>query len=353
MLVATIIIINRIKERSMISFKSYLLLESPFDDAVIKWQKELDMGQGGVPLPNVIPRYIDKFKKLRDTNQLSGQEKDISYWVPQSFLDFRRFLNIKEKEYLEKKEKKEARKKISGDAIKVFENDKALVVIPKTHEAAQKYGAGTKWCLTYKEDTYWKNYVLGSGLTPYFIIAKNGSGKVAAMVDIEGYLSSLWDADDSQIGTNKWEWVLSTLEIDQNIFRKSYLEEDENQHRITDNDTYDFFNTDSFSANNQWADVVRRFDNYFRDWDEQDEDGNDIEPLEASYVESIMKYKVHGLTTNELPKQDDFFQTVKDDIYWDGDITSTLNGHIFRGCQEFLYWLKKTFPAGYKFKEGV
>jgi len=190
-----------------------MLLESPFDDAKKNWKHELQVYYDADPttVDEELDSLISQFKKLRDANQLFGGEKDISYWVNQSYGDFKSFIRASIEKYERKKSDKVARMKVANDAIKVFENDKVLVVVPKSHEAAQKYGAGSKWCLTYKEPTYWKNYVNDQGFTPYFILTKTDEGigtkdipeddlrKIALLVYTNNTINNgeVWTADDS------------------------------------------------------------------------------------------------------------------------------------------------------------
>lgn len=148
----------------MISFLSYLLLlESPFDDAKKKWKLD-----GATE--NVIDSYIRRFRILKDSNQISGQEKDISYWIPKGLTEFAKFVDdtnhqIEHKQLLKSKEK---------DAIKVFENKEVAVYNIQSYEASCKYGAGTQWCITSSSnDSHWNDYYNKKHLTFYFIIAKD------------------------------------------------------------------------------------------------------------------------------------------------------------------------------------
>jgi len=82
--------------------------------------------------------------------------------------------------------------KIGNDEYdKIYEDDKFLLVIPYTHEASCKYGAGTKWCTTGHDEKgqEWFNKHFDSGSLGYFIIkdrdlsSKIGSTKFGLYVN--------------------------------------------------------------------------------------------------------------------------------------------------------------------------
>lgn len=57
------------------------------------------------------------------------------------------------------------------DRLKIYESDNFLMVVPLTHTASCKYGAGTKWCVTEKDpDMFEKHFDMGS---MGFLIVKN------------------------------------------------------------------------------------------------------------------------------------------------------------------------------------
>jgi hypothetical protein len=91
-------------------------------------------------------------------------------------------------------------KQLSSQVQKVYEDDKFLVVKPKTEEASCKYGSNTKWCVTSKGTGHFGRYTAGRQ-SLYFIINKAKStnanyAKVAIHFDDEGNLR-YWDTQDS------------------------------------------------------------------------------------------------------------------------------------------------------------
>jgi hypothetical protein len=60
----------------------------------------------------------------------------------------------------------------SEDATKIYEDKELLVLKANTHEASCKYGAGSKWCTTAKDDSsYWRRH--NDTGTEFFWIFKN------------------------------------------------------------------------------------------------------------------------------------------------------------------------------------
>jgi hypothetical protein len=200
----------------MISFLSYLLLESPFDDAKKKWNADLFNY-----IHKDIDYYITAFKKLRDSNQISGQEKDISYWIPKGLDQFADFINktneeVEHKQLLKSKEK---------DAIKVFENKEVAVYNIQSYEASCKYGAGTKWCIASNTEKHWNSYYNKQHLTFYYIIAKDLPPtepyyKIAVSVypeKLDG-IAEVYDATDNLINDKEFHEILREDGIPEDIF---------------------------------------------------------------------------------------------------------------------------------------
>lgn len=123
----------------------------------------------------------NRFFKMKD--RLKGSEKDLYYWLkkePQELTD-----------RLDELENEKTRSQVDREAKKgaelVAENDYYRVYKINTFEAAKKYGANTKWCITGKEsgwikdeneNKYWKQYT-DEGIEFYFFISKKDNHKYA------------------------------------------------------------------------------------------------------------------------------------------------------------------------------
>jgi len=208
----------------MIQFKQYfnrnVLVES-FIDSKNKWiQQGID--------PTEVELAIDFYRGLKTRNIIKGQEADIGFWMSKSFEEFNSFIN----QFKNVKTKTQVKKEIGQDAEKVFENDRAVVIVPKTHAASCKYGAGTKWCTTSKESKHWDQYTKYN-VKFYYILTKDKPKndryyKVAVVVYLGGDLE-IYDAIDDTISIDNFKGVIAEYNIPENIFNnvfnpKKYLE---------------------------------------------------------------------------------------------------------------------------------
>jgi hypothetical protein len=97
---------------------------------------------------------------------------------------------------------KEELKKLESQVDKIYEDEKFLVIKPKTEESSCKYGAGTKWCVTQKGSGHFARYTSGNQEL-YFVIDKKNStnenySKIALHFDGSGTLK-YWDSKDEPL----------------------------------------------------------------------------------------------------------------------------------------------------------
>jgi hypothetical protein len=99
---------------------------------------------------------------------------------------------------------KEIEKKLSSE-IKIIYKDKDnrfLVIMPKTKQAACEYGRQTKWCVAMKDRDYFNEYTKGDQKLYYIIDRKNSNhpnySKVAIQFDNNGTMR-YWDSKDIQM----------------------------------------------------------------------------------------------------------------------------------------------------------
>jgi len=139
--------------------------------------------------------YIDTAVELvKDFDKYQSQlkKKDINQY--NSFTE----LDTALKPFIEKEKEKELEKRVD----KVYEDNKFLVIKPKTEEASCKYGAGTKWCVTQKGSGHFGRYTQGNQQL-YFIIDKKNStdkefSKVAVHFSNRGDIT-FWDSQDNSL----------------------------------------------------------------------------------------------------------------------------------------------------------
>jgi len=131
---------------------------------------------------------------IKDFDKYQSQfpKKDINQYVS---------LNELEKVILYVRSKNKE-KELEKEADKIYEDDKFLVIKPKTEESSCKYGSNTKWCVTSKGSGHFGRYTSGRQAL-YFIINKTKStntnySKVAIHFDDSGEMR-YWDTQDSPL----------------------------------------------------------------------------------------------------------------------------------------------------------
>jgi hypothetical protein len=117
---------------------------------------------GGTPIEE-IRTTINSFDKMVEKNQI--KQRDIN-----SYKDFDDLVDVVKTSDIQYG-LKQASKEKSRDAKTVYEDERYKVLVPRTHEASCKYGAGTKWCITEENPEAWKMYY-DSLRTHYFILDK-------------------------------------------------------------------------------------------------------------------------------------------------------------------------------------
>jgi hypothetical protein len=108
--------------------------------------------------------------------------------------------------------------KTIDDADVVYEDDKMIVVVPKTYKASCQFGAGTKWCTT-SSGSYFDKYNEDGKLFYFIDKTKSTSDptyKVALLQKYDGDRTYFNAVDDSfktgwMFGTEKLEKILSRI----------------------------------------------------------------------------------------------------------------------------------------------
>ena len=179
---------------------------SKFDDEV------LDFVLGISDLQDFNHKYTDFILKALDTNSDIDMNVDIAIGLVKDFDKYQSQLKKKDinqynsfteletalKPFIEKEKEKELEKQ----ADRIYENDKFLVIKPKTEEASCKYGYNTKWCVSSHSSGHFGRYTQGRQAL-YFIINKANStnqnySKVAVHFDNSGD-KRYWDTQDSTL----------------------------------------------------------------------------------------------------------------------------------------------------------
>jgi hypothetical protein len=197
-------------------FMSILLKEGRKEDLKKKYstkfnEQDLDFILNISDLVEFNHKYTDFVLKNTDgdgeldTDELEhlvGLIKDFDKYQSQfPKKDINQYVSVNELEkvilYVRGKNKE---KELEKQADKIYEDDKFLVIKPKSEEASCKYGSNTKWCVTSKGSGHFGRYTAGRQ-SLYFIINKAKStnknyAKVAIHFDDGGELR-YWDTQDS------------------------------------------------------------------------------------------------------------------------------------------------------------
>jgi len=114
------------------------------------------------------------------------------------------------REAIENYASKSQRKKIESEAIKIYEDDRVLIVKPMSHAASCKYGAGTKWCTTQSSPGYYHKYT-STGNALYYVIIKDldSSNKFYKMALHKTKNNDTWyDSHDTQMPPREVEMIV-------------------------------------------------------------------------------------------------------------------------------------------------
>ena len=208
---------------SLASAREKYLITNQISDEEFNLIKDLDPSKNFKYVEKMIDVYVKEspsleelantfkdFDEMSKKNQLKNS--DIT-----SYGSFSDILDTTQNTFSEYKEKIETKAK-GNEVDIVYEDDKVLVLIPRTHEAVCKYGSGTKWCITEEDPEHYLNY-LSKSITHYFVIMKglpksNPNYKMAVSVTEDGGFECN-DALDKSIPIEK---VLETSGLDKSLF---------------------------------------------------------------------------------------------------------------------------------------
>ena len=162
-----------------------------------------------------IEELID-YLRLFDTHKSKFKYPEFRKYLPFLQEFFQEAKKIKDE--VENKKKEESAKK---GGVKIFEDNRLLIVKPTTYEASCSYGAGTRWCTTmHNQPSYFNQYSSNGNL--YYLILKgvdrgNKFYKMAihAPKGKRFDVDSVWyDATDERLTPREKESVLAHMPKD-------------------------------------------------------------------------------------------------------------------------------------------
>ena len=145
--------------------------------------------------------YLDIFNRLKDTRRVTGPESDLNRYKSISELGaFTNQFDIEDVWMDANERKKNSMRpefiRAKDDIAKSYEDDKWLIVIPKSYEASCYWGDGTEWCTAYKDSrNYYDQYASDGQL--FININKQTGEKYQFHFESESYM----DEDDIDIET--------------------------------------------------------------------------------------------------------------------------------------------------------
>ena len=184
-----------------------------------------DSGFSPNMLIDVVQRFHNNLDKIHpallsdmgfySASKVATSPKDID-----SYPDYRTLKRIVEaaEESVTRKQKEE---KAKSGADKIYEDNRWLVINPKTLESSCYYGAGTKWCTTTKDTSHFKDYSAKGPL--YYIIDKTRQlgrfYKIAMHVTWDGD-EEYYDEEDNRLEDNVLDAIKALLphRLQQTIF---------------------------------------------------------------------------------------------------------------------------------------
>jgi len=125
--------------------------------------------------------------------------------------------NAKEKSFTKKLKKASA----GEDFDKIWENDDMLIVVPKSHVGACKFGQGTKWCTASKNNNYFDSYYKAGIL--YRVLQKNDNYK--KLLSDFAYIRDIDNLSKVSVNLKRKNGSMSMVDKTDNYYKHERTEE--------------------------------------------------------------------------------------------------------------------------------
>lgn len=187
-----------------------------YDEEVLDWILNIS------DLADFNHKYTDFVLRTIDP-----KTQDIDFWVETTIDELKLF--DKYQNQLEKKDinqyetytqllnavspiqQKEKEKELEKQVDKIYEDDRVLVIKPKTKQSSCKYGRGTRWCTAATEGNRFEQYSSGNqGL--YYIILKGLEKQLGYKIAVHFANSgkmSLWDDEDHMLSDRETALIMT------------------------------------------------------------------------------------------------------------------------------------------------
>ena len=233
-----------------------------YDEEVLDWILSIS------DLVDFNHKYTDFVLRIIDP-----QTQDVDFWV-ETIIDelklFDKYQNQLEKKDINQYEtytqllnavspiqQKEKEKELEKQVDKIYEDDRVLVIKPKTKQSSCKYGKGTRWCTSATEGNRFEQYSSGNQALYYIILKgleKQLGYKIAVHFANSG-LMSLWDDEDVRLSERE-----TALITTQNKDMFNTIFEDYKNSKVKD---FEKVVTDAFDiVKDNYGNVGRRNDTF-------------------------------------------------------------------------------------------
>jgi hypothetical protein len=155
---------------------------------------------------------LNEFEKHSQANRI--ENKDISSYKDIDYMA----IQVKKAEEIAKQ------KELEKQVVKLYSDDKYLVIIPLTKESNKMYGANTKWCTTMETGGYWEKYFKSHKVIIF--IDKVRNKKFALSKEEETNKIQVWNEMDNEVSVFECNLPSNVYEVIRNSFEKVETTED-------------------------------------------------------------------------------------------------------------------------------
>lgn len=155
---------------------------------------------------------LNEFEKHSQANRI--ENKDISSYKDIDYMA----IQVKKAEEIAKQ------KELEKQVVKLYSDDKYLVIIPLTKESNKMYGANTKWCTTMETGGYWERYFKSHKVIIF--IDKVRNKKFALSKEEETNKIQVWNEMDNEVSVFECNLPSNVYEVIRNSFEKVETTED-------------------------------------------------------------------------------------------------------------------------------
>jgi hypothetical protein len=172
-----------------------------------------------------VDEFFERFKEASKKNKIKNiGEKNIDFWAKKPWKEFTKFVTELDETKTKTEEKKEAGIKVKAEGAELrAENEDWYVYKILNKDACILFGAGTRWCITDKQNDTFEDYKYYNDF--YFLISKKMGKeekeedrdpwyKIALQVEMDGE-KTYWDAQDVKHSTVPAGLRIPTFPIDE------------------------------------------------------------------------------------------------------------------------------------------